>query len=310
MKTNEAYYQEALRDKDWRQRQEKYLQDSDFGGLAGRNFARSMRSLGYKEMGNAVNELVDNSLEAESSEIRIRIHCEDGKVPSAFFIGDNGHGMLPKMVHRACAWGESDRHGSKRAFGTFGFGLPSACVHFGDRYAVYSKTKDGDWNRAFVDINLIEEGKMLDSKGRISPDGPKVEKPPKWAMEYFDQIEGDGSQGTIVIVDKFFQKNILSSKDSTTEKHIAEIIGITYSNYLSQVNVFVGDQLVEAVDPLFLRSDCKWHKLPDDGKMEGGKKLPWVDRPVEIPGAEFSVDVNKNNPNQGSGEVRIQKLVR
>ena len=66
MKSNEAYYQEALVDKDWQQRQESYLKKSEFGGLAGKHFARSMRSLGYKEMGNAVNELVDNSLAKHS----------------------------------------------------------------------------------------------------------------------------------------------------------------------------------------------------------------------------------------------------
>lgn len=247
MKSNEAYYQDALRDKDWRKRQEDYIKGSQFGGLAGKHFARSMRDLGYKELGNAVNELVDNSLEAEASQICLHMHCTEGKKPAAFMIGDNGHGMIADMVFRACAWGESDRHNSRESFGRFGFGLPSACVHFGDRYTVYSKTSDGDWNRAYVDINLIESGKLT-KNGRIAPDGPKKEDPPGWAMSYFDELEGKGVHGTIVIVEELTDT---TSKASTVMNRLLEVIGITYRNFLNQVDVFVGGTKACPLDPTF-----------------------------------------------------------
>ncbi|KUG15727.1 hypothetical protein ASZ90_014594 [hydrocarbon metagenome] len=82
----------------------------------------SLRSLGY-EFPTAVAELVDNSIEAEATEINIRI--EFYGVNSWVLVTDNGRGMTETQLKEAMRFG-SDREYNEKSLGKFGLGLKTA----------------------------------------------------------------------------------------------------------------------------------------------------------------------------------------
>ena len=116
---------------------------NNFPLINGPEFLQSIRRSSYKGTGKALNELVDNSLESESSFISVFYLIEKGQVGDIFII-DNGHGMSPNMLKQAVMWGGTHRHKyDKEAradfIGAFGFGHPSACMFLTEEYITYSK---------------------------------------------------------------------------------------------------------------------------------------------------------------------------
>lgn len=103
----------------------------DYGFAVGSAFVESMRNTFYKHTGTALDEIVDNAIEAGASEIQIALHAggkSDAK-PDSIATIDNGHGMKPNMMRVAVVWGGTHREGSRQGFGRFGFGLPTASVN-------------------------------------------------------------------------------------------------------------------------------------------------------------------------------------
>src|SRR5438270_198838 len=113
----------------------------DYGLTVADAFIRSIRSLGYKHCGTALDELIDNSIEATAENVHIVFGFDgsDAK-PVALATVDDGAGMVPDMLRAAVAWGGTDREDSVAGFGRFGYGLPSASVSQGRRFTVLSRT--------------------------------------------------------------------------------------------------------------------------------------------------------------------------
>lgn len=82
----------------------------------------SLRSLGY-EFPTAVAELVDNAIEAEATEITIRVEF-DGE-NSWVMIANNGKGMTEDQLKEAMRFG-SEREYNEKSLGKFGLGLKTA----------------------------------------------------------------------------------------------------------------------------------------------------------------------------------------
>src|SRR2546423_12657419 len=94
-------------------------QGFDFGLVVGEAFVRGIRDLGYRHPGTALDELVDNSLQAGARNIHIafgRGPLDDRLVSLA--VVDDGFGIGAVMVRLAGVWGvthrEDERHGIGR----------------------------------------------------------------------------------------------------------------------------------------------------------------------------------------------------
>ena len=153
----------------------------EFPLVNGPEFVKSIRSSSYKDSGKALNELVDNSMECDSTFISIFYLCKNRELDDVFVV-DNGHGMSPQMIQQAVMWGGTHRHKydkeSRSDFiGAFGFGHPSACLFLTEEYETYSKAEIYTEHEKNSDGNLIylnETGKeftQIDKNGNELYDG-------------------------------------------------------------------------------------------------------------------------------------------
>ena len=84
----------------------------------------SLRDVGY-DFGQAVADLIDNSITARATEIDVSLHfdAED----SWLRIADNGTGMTKPVLREAMRFGSDTEYGSDD-LGRFGLGLKTASI--------------------------------------------------------------------------------------------------------------------------------------------------------------------------------------
>ena len=252
-------------------KQQRYADDLsskgfDFGMAVGSAFVESMRNTYYRHSGTAIDELIDNSIEAGARNIHICFgyDSEASKKPESLAIIDNGHGMIPNMIRLAPLWGGTHREGQRSGFGRFGFGLPSASVNQCKRYTVFSKTADGVFNKVTIDLDDIREGKLTDKQGRIVAPEVKKAKLPKWLQDYLDkEFPKDGyKSGTIILWEKL--DRISWKTTAGLRKNLAEHLGTTFRNYIGTARLVLDGMSVEPVDPLFGTPEFRYFDHDED----------------------------------------------
>ena len=97
---------------------------------------RSLRDIGY-EFVDAVADIVDNSIEAESTAISITLKFEGEN--SYMTIADNGVGMTSKDIQEALRFGSNRAYESEDDLGRYGLGLKTASLSQCERLTVSSR---------------------------------------------------------------------------------------------------------------------------------------------------------------------------
>lgn len=228
-------------------------------------FLRGMKDLGYKSTARAIDELIDNSIQAGASNIRICFGFGDSKAksehPSEIIILDNGHGMDPEMIRYCLNWGGTHRANDRSGFGRYGYGLKSAAVSFGNRVQVYSKPEDGVWSTTYLDIDeLLEEFKKDSSKALSIPQSKEV-KLPNHIEELFSKLPNNKKSGTIIVISKIDRDRLTKKKHETLRQFLLEEIGITYRHLLGNVKIQVEGTEVLPLDPLFIMPGALHNKI-------------------------------------------------
>ncbi len=247
--------------KDDLQKQAEYVErqkakkNAGMGLVFAEAFLRGIRDLGYKSPATALDELVDNSIQANATFIDIAL-AYDGKSqkqPTQIAVIDNGHGMLPDMIYFAVKWGGTHREGDRSGFGRYGYGLPSAAVSIAKRYTVYSKVPGGQWHAVTVDIDelaaIAETGEMIDIPA------PVKKEPPKYVMQRKKPIDvANLKSGTVVVLEDLdrLAKTTGWKLSSTISSKLLKHLGIIYRHIIPVARIFVNDEEVQIVDPLFL----------------------------------------------------------
>lgn len=161
-----------------------------------KNYTDALRNTGYKSVENAVAEIVDNSIEADASNILILF--KKTQYVEEVAILDNGHGMNKDTLHKCLGIGMSTRR-ARKGMGRFGVGLPQASLHVCPRVEVYSWTSPEDVWKTYLDIKEIKSG---------AQEGIKIEKVniPREYLEYIQNPQNIQNQemnfkqsGTLVI---------------------------------------------------------------------------------------------------------------
>jgi hypothetical protein len=236
----------------------------DVGLVVGHAFVESIRDLGYRSTGTAVNELIDNAVQAGAENIHVVFGYPDGsKKPNAIAIVDDGVGMIPEMTRAALLWGGTDRHDSRDLFGRFGYGLPSASVSQGRRVELYSRPDQGDFHRAHVDLDEIRDGKGLE-EGRVTIAKPVAGELPGFVADYVaEHFPGGTDAVRTVVVWTVLDRHTYANSDRL-ENHLLETFGITYRNHLRGMSVSVNGKKVEPVDPLFITEGARFYDIDKD----------------------------------------------
>lgn len=256
---NEKHISEGL--KGQREYTERLLNTGfDFGLVMADAFVKGMRDIGYKNTGTAVDELIDNSIQSEARSVHVVLGFDKGtKEPTKMAIIDDGHGMDPLMIRAAVTWGGTHRQNDRLGFGRYGYGLPSACVSIGTRYSVYSRIDGGEWFRVTIDLGKIEEHFRNGSHGPVTvPEAAQADLP-KWVNDY---MKSDLDHGTIVVIEKIDRLSHWTTQN--LRKFFLQHFGITYRNYLRQVQLFVDGTEVDPIDPLFTTPGFRFFDIDDD----------------------------------------------
>jgi hypothetical protein len=257
------------------ERQDRYLAELpakyNFPLFDGRLAVESQRKSGYKDTARAAREIVDNAVEAGAKNVRILLDKageaagrekgarRDGVVNVAFI--DDGPGMRPRMIRAALAWGGGTHGKEPGRIGRFGFGLPNSSINQTRRVEVYSKTADAKgWSMAALDIN---EGKVPEhGLVRIEPESEDVELP-DFVQKYLEKKKIELKSGTIVV---WVRPDRLTYRTAGMLANLMrEDFGVTYRFLLDEFALFVEDESIQKVDPLFLMKDAMFYLPPESG---------------------------------------------
>jgi len=243
-------------------RQENYVkrisnEGFDFGVTIAKAFINSIRDLGYKDPGTALNELVDNSIESEAQEIHVATQTDANKKVTSIAIIDDGHGMIPSMARASLVWGGTDREGSRNGFGRYGYGLPSASVSQGRSYSVYTRIDSGNFYRVGMDLDELESDKYLQNNRVVVPE-PEIESLPKWVESYIVESFKGGLETvrTVIVWDNL--DRLSWKKSDIFDARVKENLGINYRNFIHWHKIYVNGKILEPLDPLFTTAGARF----------------------------------------------------
>lgn len=227
-------------------------------------FLRGIRRSGYASTATALNELIDNSIEAGAASIHVvfGFGSESASKPNAVAIIDDGHGMEPGMLRVALAWGGTHRENSRLGFGRFGYGLPSASMSQGRKFSVYSKTSGARMYRASMDLDAFESGDRA-NRGVAPAEAAKL---PAWAdgyvKEYVPSLLTAAGHGTVVVLERL--DNLTWKTSVALERNLDRAFGVTYRNYLKKTRLVLQGRRIEPIDPLFITPAARYRDLDAD----------------------------------------------
>ena len=248
----------------------------DYDVVVGDAFVRGIRDLGYRNSARAIDELIDNAIQAGADKIVVAFgysEASDTK-PTEIAVVDNGHGMDPPMLRLSVVWGGTHRENDRTGFGRYGWGLPSASVSMGRRFTVYSAVEGAPMHAVTMDLDAIARGEHSEgSKIRVPEPAPAGL--PNWVTTALAQpvalIDegasttqplGHVDHGTAVVVSDI--DKITWKTTTTLERHLLQHIGLMYRNFLLDVTVIVNGKRVEPIDPLFTTPGFRFYDLDSD----------------------------------------------
>jgi len=252
--------------------------------------AQTMRSVRYQDEGHAAGDIIDNAIEAGATQVHLALRTEGTAIQEIAFI-DDGSGIDPTFLPHATKWGGSSNEGRRNTFGRFGFGLPSASVNRGTRFAVYSRIESRQpFTAVTVDLtNLEVEGQV------VSLPEPSERELPEWVREYVESSGGDGlafeggidAVRTVVVwsdLDRLKWKN----RQQATAR-FREHLGITYAGWLDVCRLVVDHQSVDPVDVLFTTPEYRYYDIPGYPKAEPQQSIRFEAEDAD--GAKYEVTV-------------------
>lgn len=253
----------------------KKVGDKGFQLIAASAFVEGMRESGYKSTGTAIDEFVDNAYQAQATRVEIAYDVVNSEGNQhgigAVAVIDNGHGMEPEMIRAAVLWGGTHRHNDRSGLGRFGFGLPSAAVSITRHFEVFSKVKGGQWHCVTVDLDDVCTGKHTTDDGLVLAPQPEAGALPTWVVKALGKRSLD--HGTVVLLVTPDRLTTGFRKPKAFHNSIMEHLGLIYRGMLNRCALFVNQQRVDPVDPLFLDPNARFYDVGNDVFAEGREPL-------------------------------------
>jgi hypothetical protein len=241
-------------------------QKSRFGLMVPEAFVRGIRDLGYRSNGDAVAELIDNSIQAYADRIDILFGYDGStseKKPTQVAVIDNGHGMEAAMIRMAVMWGGTHRENDRSGLGRYGYGLPCSSVSLGRRFTVLSHTSGGCLNAVTLDLDAMTAGDYTDETGDIIVPEPEPALLPAFVADHIATSYVDGwSSGTVVLIEKLDRLEWATAQG--IRDNLSRQFGVTYHKLRGDAAIYVDGHYVEPIDPLFLTSGFHLHDLDSD----------------------------------------------
>lgn len=216
----------------------------EFSIVAVDKFIQATRDSGYKGTSSAVAELVDNSLQAGATSIKVSLTAneDEDEHPIVLTVIDNGSGMDAQTLRTALRFGGSTRFNDRGGLGRYGMGLPNSSLSQAQRVTVYTwGAKSGQVLSCYLDLHEIASGNLAEV--------PK----PNWVKrpEFVDEFDS----GTAVMwtrCDRLDNRRI-----STITRKLLVALGRRFRYFLwGGASIVVNGDVVKPIDPLFLDPDA------------------------------------------------------
>ena len=128
----------------------------------------AMRDNGYKNAAYAIEELIDNSIQAGAKSVELLcVESEEQLVQRRrrrirqVAVLDNGAGMDAEVLRQAIQFGNGTRLNDRSGIGRFGMGLPSASISQCRRLEVWTWQSGSDRPlHTYLDLGEIERGEI------------------------------------------------------------------------------------------------------------------------------------------------------
>lgn len=143
------------------------------------NFILAIRDSGYVSLATALAELIDNSLQAEATEINVTLDRDGAEALPTISVEDNGKGMTAEELAICLLFGGSSRFDSRLSFGRFGMGLPAASLSQARHVEVAAWQAGSHALSVGLDVDAVARGEHDSLSPRIaavgaSPSGCRV----------------------------------------------------------------------------------------------------------------------------------------
>ncbi len=230
--------------------------------FSGKGTVNALRNTGYKSTSHALAELVDNSIQAHATKVRIVVEVNPPKAGgkrlyiNRIAVVDNGDGMDRSLLYTAILFGQGTHFEEVGGLGKFGVGLPQASLSQATRLKVWTWQDgvDHSYSTGF-DISNKE---WIDA-GCIINDVVDEPVNPVWRK----MIDSEWKSGTVVEwsgLDK-----ITNTTESALYSNSEFLIGRMYRYWINSGDVVINYCVVErdtgriirdvnfrAVDPLYV----------------------------------------------------------
>lgn len=204
----------------------------------------SMRSIGYS-FKTAVADIIDNSISAHASEIKIYTPINDDLFISFF---DNGEGMSRDELLNAMKYGSDRECYGIDDLGRFGLGLKSASLSQCRKLTVASK-KDCVISAFRWDLDSVIETKRWDC---LELENDEIKQLP------MIKVLTEAEKGTLVVWQDFdiaYKKSnghvmeTLSEEVDEMEKHLSLVFHRFLNRSFNQIKIYINDDRIKGYDP-------------------------------------------------------------
>ncbi|MEQ5872068.1 ATP-binding protein [Sagittula sp. NFXS13] len=253
---------------------------------------KAMRDSGYRNTAYALAELIDNSIQADASEVELicvekyeQVNSQQRLRLQEIGTIDNGKGMSARTLAIALQFGNGTHLDDRAGIGRFGMGLPNSSISQCRRLDVWTWTNGPDNAiHSYLDVADIQSG----VKDRVPPPTPSA-LPSKWR----ERSEILGTSGTLVVWSRFEEYRLTWRGAEATLRNTEAIIGRMYRKFINDGRVAIhlvrveeggntGRRLAVVNDPLYL--------MPNSSTPEPFDKVAMFQRWGEND-EEFTIDL-------------------
>ncbi len=285
----------------------KNSEEHDFSIVAVDKFIQATRDSGYKGTASAIAELVDNSLQAGATVIKLSISASDveGQYPIVVAVIDNGSGMDQHTLRTALRFGGSTRFNRRDGLGRYGMGLPNSSFSQAQRLTVHTwRSRNGPVLCSYLDLDEIASGELS------TVPVPRVESRPSFVNGY--------NSGTAITWSRCDRLD--HSRISTLVRKLLFSIGRRFRHFLwDGVTITVNGDQVQPIDPLFLHPDAPFNGATEHTSFEREIPMNAGDPSVtgivrvrfsELPVADWSRLSNQEKRERGIAKGAGVSIVR
>ena len=155
-------------------------------------------------------------------------------------------------------------------------GRTSAAVSITRHFEVFSKVKGGQWYRVVVDLDEVCAGKHTTDDGLVIAPEAEMANLPAWILKTVGKRSLD--QGTVVLLLAPDRLTTGFRKPKGFHNSMMEHLGLIYRGMLNRCALFLNEQRVEPVDPLFLDPNARFYDVGNDVSAQGREPLQFAMR--------------------------------